>query len=126
MTAIRTPSPLRRARVKAVLPSEVNLTGQILPEDQAEKFSFDSKSREIVWNIGDLEPITGDGKSEISFQVGFTPGIQQKGQTPDIVKEISVSGEDDWTEELVKGTDTAINTTLPDDESVSEQQGVVK
>jgi hypothetical protein len=40
--------------VKAVLPQEVELTGKIFPEDQTPKFTFDSQSREIVWDVGDL------------------------------------------------------------------------
>jgi len=126
-------NPLKNVRVKAVLPAEVNLTGKIFPEEQNEKFAFDPSSREIVWNIGDLEAGIGVLDSDVTtistslaFQLAFKPTVSQKGRTPEIIKEVSIFAEDSWTEELLKSSDESINTTLPDDESITEQQGIVQ
>ena len=40
---------LENTKVKAVLPEECKLTGEIFPKEA--KLSFDFKSREIVWDI---------------------------------------------------------------------------
>lgn len=121
---------LKNVRIKAVLPQQVSLTSKIFPEEQNEKFAFDSNSREIVWNIGDLEAGQGvlDSLSipSIAFQISFTPTVSQKGQTPEIIKEVSIFAEDSWTEELLESNNESINTSLPDDETVSEEQGIVQ
>lgn len=114
---------VKNVRVKAVLPSGVNLTSQIFPEEQRQKFSFDPISREIVWNLGDLEAIR---ENSLVFQISFVPNLSQKGQVPEIIREATVFAEDSWTEELLQSKDGAINTTLPDDDTVSEQQGIVQ
>ena len=117
---------IENVKVKAVLPKEVNLTGKIFPEEQSEKFSFDSNSREIVWNIGELDPNIDNQNSILVFQVSFMPTSSQKGTTPEIIRQVSIFAEDTWTEEILKSEDEAINTGLPDDEGVNEQQGIVQ
>ncbi len=124
---------IKNVKVKAILPSGVDLTGKIFPESQREKFSFDSNSREIVWNIEDLGAGQGVLDSDVTaismslaFQIAFTPTSSQKGQTPEIIKEVSIFAEDTWTEELLESKCSGINTTLPDDETVTEQQGIVQ
>ncbi len=109
-------------KVKALLPEQVKLTGEIFPKES--KLSFDFKSRELVWDIGSIE--AGADVSTLAFQVALTPTSQQKGQTPILVKEARVIGEDCWTEEILESSAQAIDTSLPDDNTVSEQQGIVE
>jgi hypothetical protein len=109
-------SDVKNAKVKAVLPQGAELTGKIFPEDQISKFSFDSKSREIVWLVGDAPSGTGISNSaapNISFQIVFTPGFYQRGQTPEIIGPAKVQGEDVWTESIVESTASAVNTMGP-------------
>jgi hypothetical protein len=117
-------------KVKAILPAQVELTGEIFPEEQKEKFAFDSISREIVWDVGDLltdqASLNSVSKPSIAFQVAFTPNEEQRGTIPDIISEAEIIGEDIWTEQLLSIKSPAINTSLPDDESVSEGQGIVQ
>jgi hypothetical protein len=119
---------VKNVKVRAILPPEVNLTGKILPETEASKFSFDPQSREIVWSIGDLEAGKGitNLPATIDFQVSFKPTQEQRGKTPDIISEVKVTGEDAWTGQTLQSTDSPINTTLPDDETVTEEMGIVK
>ena len=116
-------------KVKVDLPKNVELTGKIFPEEESEKFAFDSQSREIVWEAGDLkmsQGVAGTPTPNISFQVRFRPDGTQGGQTPDIVGEAKISGQDQWTGASLKATAPPVNTTLPDDETISEQQGIVQ
>lgn len=121
-------SDVKNVKVKATLPNEVALTGKIFPEDAASKFAFDSQSREIVWSVGDLARGSGlEGNSlSIAFQVAFVPSESQRGQTPDIIREAEISGEDSWTETILETTSPAINTTLPDDPTVEGEMGRVQ
>jgi hypothetical protein len=112
-------------KVKAILPQGVELTGKIFPEGQSQKFTFDSQSREIVWDTGDLEPGTGvlSPAPNISFQIALTP--IQKGKAL-LIKEAKISGEDQWTEQILEVTAPKIDTTLPNDDTVSEEEGIVR
>jgi len=119
---------VENVKVKAILPENVELTGRIFPEEEISKFAFDSESREIVWSVGEMEVGQGILTSgpNISFQVGFLPRSTQKGKTPEIISQARVVGEDKWTGQNLEATTSAINTALPDDETVSEEQGVVQ
>jgi len=122
---------LRNVKVKATLPSNVSLTGKIFPEQESSKFAFDTASREIVWTVADgpgLAAGTGvlNSPPSIAFQVSLTPLSAQKGQVVPIINEARIIGEDQWTETVLVSIDSAIDTTLPDDLTVSEQQGIVE
>jgi len=113
---------LRNAKVRTFLPPQTKLTGEFSPKES--KLSFDAGSREVVWDIGDL--FVGEPGKEIQFQVSFTPTSEQKGQTPDIISQTRLTVEDNWTEKTLETTASAINTTLLDDPSVTDQQGIVQ
>lgn len=119
---------VKDVKVKALLPQNVELTGKIFPEDQSQRFSFDSGSREIIWDVGDLEVGTGvlTSAPNIAFQVSLVPLTTQKGDLAVLIKEAKISGEDEWTEQILESTSSEINTTLPDDPTVSEEMGVVR
>lgn len=119
---------MKNITVKATLPKEVKLTGEIFPEEEAEKFTFDSISRELVWNIEELMVAQGvlNPASNIAFQVSFIPKDNQKGKKPDLISQAKITGEDQWTKENLSAISSAINTTLPDDETITDQQGVVQ
>lgn len=121
-------SDVRNAKVKAVLPQNVELTGEIFPEQEISKFTFDSQSREIVWSVGDLQKGTGISKQglTLAFQVAFTPFSYQRHQTAEIIREARITGEDSWTETTIEALVPAINTTLPDDPTITNQMGVVR
>ncbi len=123
-------SHTKNVKVKAVLPSNVKLTGKFFPEEQETKFSFDSASRQIVWDVGELEAGQGvfDQKPapNISFQIEFKPNNSQKSKTPDIIQEVEILGEDSWTQQIISFKGSAINTTLPDDDTINGKDGIVQ
>ena len=112
----------KNVKVKAVLPSAVKLSGEIDPKDA--KLSFDPNSREIVWDIGDL--YAGEEGRKISFQIQFTPNSDQHGKTAELISAARITGEDVWTGSIIETTDLGIDTTLPDDPTVSDDQGIVQ
>jgi len=110
-------SDTKNVKVKAVLPQNVSITGQILPQDQLSSFSFDSASREIVWSAGDIlagTGVNGDPVS-LSFQVSLTPSALQKGVAAPLIGEVNISGENQFTGTVITAKDSAVNTSLPDD-----------
>lgn len=121
-------SDVKEAKVKATLPEGVELTGKIFPEEEAQKFSFDSQSREIVWSLGDLERGIGLLKpsKSLAFQISFTPDESQRNQNPEIIGQVKITAEDSWTEMNLENSSPAINTTLPDDPTIDTEQGVVR
>ena len=115
---------LRNLKVKTTLPENIKPTGQIFPEDA--KFTYDSKSKEAIWNVGDVEAFSEESPLTLAFQIEFTPDSSQKGKTPDLVEEADVLAEDVFTGEIINVEAGPVNTTLPDDESISSAQGKVK
>jgi hypothetical protein len=114
--------------VKAVLPANVSLTGKIFPSEQADKLTFDLQSREIVWNVGDLLANQEASLSDTSlyFQISFLAQEGSRGKSPELIGPATISGEDQWTGETIQVSDLAISTALPDDPSISGEQGKVK
>ena len=113
-------------KVKAVLPKEVKPTGQIFPEDL--RITFDSQSREMVWEIGEIEAGAGilTEAKNCAFQITLTPAEKQKGEPALLVGEARISSSDEWTEEILEATASSIDTTLPDDQTITEEQGIVR
>ena len=103
--------------MKATLPQNVSLTGQILPQNESSNFSFDSASREIVWSVGDIlagTGVTGDPVS-LSFQVSLTPSSSQKGSVAQLIGQVQISGENQFTNTTITAQDSGIDSSLPDD-----------
>lgn len=132
---------VKNVKIKATLPANVRLTGKIFPEDA--RLTFDSQSREIVWLLGDLQagtgsiaggtppdilstPLTINSAPNVAFQISFTPDFSQRGQTPPLISQAKILGEDSWTGETLETTSSEINTTLPDDPSVGEAEGRIQ
>jgi len=110
-------SDAKNVKVKATLPKNVILTGQILPQNELSNFAFDSQSREIVWSTGDIQAgtgVTGD-PVVLSFQVSLTPDISQKGSVASLIGQAQISGENQFTNTITTSQDSTINTSLPDD-----------
>jgi len=107
----------KNVKVKATLPKNVSLTGQILPEDESSNFSFDSTSREIVWSAGDIQAGTGVTGDPIilSFQISLTPDILQKGSVAPLIGQAQISGENQFTNTTITAQDSGVDTSLPDD-----------
>ena len=121
-------SEVKNARVKAILPAEVRLTGEIFPEEQKSKFAFESQSREMVWELGDLEAgkgVTGPGPN-IAFQIAFAPVPSQQGQVATLVNEAQITGDDGWSGQTIKVSASSVDTTLPDDSSITDKTGKVQ
>jgi hypothetical protein len=99
---------VKNVRIKATLNNQVRLTGRIFPEDS--RFTFDSGSREVVWEVGDLSVGKGilDPAPNVAFQIAFTPASFQKGTVIQLVGEATITGEDQFTELSISGKGSAV------------------
>jgi len=74
--------------VSATLPSYVSYTNQT---NGTGSFTYDSKSRTVTWNIGDLAQ---GANAQGAFQVSLTPSSSQKGSAPFLTGAMSFTGYD--------------------------------
>ncbi|MBL7155983.1 MAG: hypothetical protein ISS87_00025 [Candidatus Pacebacteria bacterium] len=119
---------VNNVKVRAILPQGVSLTGNISPEQEKSKFTFDSGSREVLWEVGNMN-IDGEElnkQKSLAFQVAFTPESNQRGFVATLINSAEISGEDQFTEINITNTATLVHTSLPDDETISLNQGIVQ
>ncbi len=90
---------MENVKIKGVLPENVSYTGKAAPEAYINNLTFDSQSRELVWNAGEFEAGTGIGsdKKVLTFQINITPTAEQKNQYAQIIKNLKITGTDKWT-----------------------------
>lgn len=108
------------AKVRAVLPQGVELTGDVLPSDAS--LTFDSQSREIVWDLKDLAAGTGKftAAPSVAFQVRLIPNDSQRGAVAPLIGEARITGEDAFAGITLQHSDPSIDTSLPDDQANSK------
>lgn len=115
---------LNNIKVKAVLGENVQPTGKFSPQEAS--FTFDSESREVVWNIGGIEAFKFSKEFlTLAFQIEFSPDHSQIGKPAILIKEGEFSCQDNWTSEILEKKTTDINSALPDDETINEPEGIV-
>lgn len=116
---------VKNVKARTILPDYVHFNGKFFPEGS--NLTYDPNSREVVWEAGNFG--VGQGvlniAPNIAFQISFSPNGSQLGQTPDLISQAIISGEDTWTGDTVDGTAPSVNTTLPDDPSIN-RQGIVR
>ena len=86
----------------ATLPQYVSWVGLTYPTNAG--VSYNADSRQITWQIGDLQPGTGFNSSakEFAYQVSFLPSLGQRDSTPDIVVNQKVVGKDTFTGGIIE------------------------
>ena len=118
---------LRNVKVRATLPAWVSLTGQLLPRDSS--FLFDSQSREIIWEVGEVmagQGVNGSDSANLSFQISLVPNSSQLGQMPEIISMARVFGDDTWTQDEIESETKTINTGALSDQGFNSTQGIVQ
>ncbi len=116
-----TNNKVENLKIKAFLPPQVRLSGETYPGDA--KITFDSDSREIIWDAGDIEPNT---EKAIYFQIVFDPSPDQKDDLAQLISEAVAVGRDGWTDSTMRVISTSRETDLPDDNSISEEMGIIQ
>jgi len=122
-------SNVKGVTARAVLPAEVAFNSdKVFPEDQAGKLTYDSTTRELTWNVGDMAAGQGTLSSplNISFQVTLTPADSQVGGKAGIIGQVLMKGDDSWTDSTLEATAPAIDTASLSDGGMTPEQGIVQ
>ena len=120
-----TNNDLENTTVTAILPAGVDWKNEISPT--GERLNFDSNTRILSWNIGNVASGTGFTRSaeEVSFKVGIVPSVNQIGSTPNLLSGPRVTARDAYTETQLVFENPQI-TTEYSDLNYKQGDGVVK
>jgi|JI10StandDraft_1071094.scaffolds.fasta_scaffold04984_4 hypothetical protein len=111
--------------VKATLPIYMTWVGATVPA--TDSLVYNTASREIVWQPGNIAPKTGGVTSprEVSFKVSLTPSASQLGSSPSIVSGATLSSRDNFTGALLQSSWPALTTRLTADTGSNEGEWLV-
>ena len=76
-----------------------------------------------MWNLGDLGAFE---QKTLAFQIGLTPSENQKGKVALLIKKAEIIAQDTFTQDILKTEEVELSTILPDDVSITKQEGIVK
>jgi hypothetical protein len=114
-TISNTANNISKAQVRATLPPWVRFMGTISP--QGEDLSYDTYTKEIIWNIGLIPKgigITSSGR-EVSFRVAFTPSLSQVDTSPVVINDTVLTGHDDFANVDVRINKASLSVGLTND-----------
>jgi len=91
---------LENTIIKATLPEDVEMTGNIYPEEDG--LTYDSDSRELVWDAEKVEAGTGftEDSRKIAFQLEITPETEKSEYT--LIEKGEIKGSDQFTEKDIE------------------------
>jgi hypothetical protein len=121
-----TTNDIKNTIVTTSLPVGVEWKGETSPS--GEKVSYDSSSRIVTWNVGNVSAGVGYGYAprEASFKVGLLPSINQIGTSPNLTATINATASDTYTEKQVNSFATELNTRYSDATFVNGKETVTK
>lgn len=107
-------------QVRTTLPPYVRFTGLSNP---AGALVYSEATREVVWTIGEMAAGTS---KDASFQIEFLPSTSQKGTSPALTGEVSITGFDRFVREEVTAGASPLNTQTKEDPDYEIDKGAVK
>jgi len=123
-TLYNSSNTISQAQAKAVLPIYVNWAG--LASGTNDNLTYNDITREVIWNIGQVIPNIGiTSNRDISFVVSLKPSLYQVNSIPQLMKEVNLSGIDNFTNTTIKNTYGAITTMLLNDPNFKPGDGRV-
>lgn len=121
-----TANDLKEVKVSAYLPPHVQWLNKIEPAGADLKYN--PSTGQLVWSFGDLK--AGAGLllpvEQASFQIAITPGQSHLGSLLELIGRSTAAGQDSFTGLAIESSDEPIDTDLPDDLTVSQQDGVIR
>lgn len=120
-----TSNDLKNVKVTAYLPPHVQWLNKVKPSEADLKYN--SGTGQLIWSLGDLPAATGLllPVKQIVFQVAITPSLNQTGSLVELIGQSIATGQDSFTGLELKSASEPIDTDLPDDLTVSQQDGIV-
>ncbi|MFA5742946.1 MAG: hypothetical protein WCX77_01065 [Candidatus Paceibacterota bacterium] len=93
---------VNNVKIRTTLPEGVVFTGKVWPSENS-GLTYDSQSREILWQAGDLEAGSGilTESKVCAFQLSVIPRAEDAGKNITVLDTAQVSGEDQWTKNVL-------------------------
>jgi hypothetical protein len=124
-TLSNTSNSISKAQINSTLPSWMTFLGPFSPQE--ENLTYNSSTKEIVWNADRVPKgagITGPARS-VAFQVSINPSLSQVGTDPILINDATLTGHDDFANVDIKVNKAGLNTNLVDDPSFIQSGGPV-
>lgn len=109
-TVSNTTNKITNASLTATLPPYVRWLGRFSPP--SENVTFNQNNGTLTWNIGDIAPnvgLNGAAPRQAAVAVGFTPSTSQIGENPPLLENITLTGTDNATGNII--TEPVANVT---------------
>lgn len=105
---------VENVKMKTQLPENVNFTGKVWSSDENVNLTYDSASREVVWDIGEIEAGSGILNEEkyCAFQLSIIPDQQDAGNQINLLKQSTISGDDKFTGNSLNYQTGVVNTNI--------------
>lgn len=125
-SVVNTSSRVTNAKARSALPSYVDWVGEVNPSNQ--NVTYNPSNREIVWDIGTLEPYVGLSSSpkQVYFQVKLNPSGSQSGSSPRLVLDTVLTGKDAYANQDISKAMGPITTRLNLDSNYNSENDVVE
>lgn len=124
-TASNSLNTVNQATMIAQIPPYMTFTG--LTNPNKESITYDSNTRQIIWNIGELKGGTGFGTPArmAQFQVSLTPSTNQVGSSATIIENSNFSGVDEYTKQNVSANVPALTTQFSTDPTFKSGDDII-
>lgn len=108
-------NPVSQAEARAELPVYMDWVG--MANGSKEAVTYDKLTRQIVWNIGTVRQNTGFGSNnrEAAFNIKLRPSVSQVGSVPNIIKEVTLTGIDSFSNSGLRSVKQSLSTRLEND-----------
>jgi hypothetical protein len=92
-----------------------------------ENISYDEASNTVMWNLGALPSGSGFSSNvrEVAFQIALNPLLSQVGIAPTMVNNITFSGRDTITGDIVTASNPSLSTRLVNDPAFIQGDDIV-
>ena len=109
-----TANKIEDARITAKLPVGIEWKGKVWPNQ--DDVTYNSTTREIIWNIGSISEKSGYGNPEesIAFQVGLLPSASQLGRDVILVEPAQFVGYDTFAKVNIESGLEVVTTSTSD------------
>jgi hypothetical protein len=118
---------LSDAKIEAVIPTGATVTEIKNPADAALHYTFNERTNNLVWEIGNIEAGTGllNSPREVVFQVKIKPSPNQINLPVELLDETIFSAKDLFTGEEIKFSGNKKTTNLKEDTKLEGRYKVI-
>jgi len=118
---------LSDAKIEAVIPTGATVTAVKNPADAALHYTFNERTNNLVWEIGNIEAGTGllNSPREVVFQVKIKPSPNQINFPVELLDETIFSAKDLFTGEEIKFSGNKKTTNLKEDTKLEGRYKVI-